>query len=265
VADRDTRCLLAVHAHPDDETLTTGGTLARYAAEGVRTVVVTCTGGELGLPGNRAQELRAAADVLGISRLVQLGYLDSGMPGAPENHRPGAFHAVETIQAAEKLASVLEQERPQVVVTYDETGGYGHPDHVKAHHVTVAACRRFSNARLYFVSFPLGWSRRFVAELRRAGIPAPGSAPAGADAGPDVEEIGVPDARVTTRIDIRAYVAKKRAALACYPSQIGPDHFLRQAPADLLHDLWAYEFFERVGPRPPELEADLFDADAAGR
>src|SRR5919202_5957285 len=124
-ADRDKRCLLAVHAHPDDETLTTGGTLARYAAEGVRTVVVTCTGGELGLPGNRARELRAAADVLGVSRLVQLGYLDSGMPGAPENHRPGAFHTVATTRAAEKLAGVLEHERPQVVVTYDETGGYG--------------------------------------------------------------------------------------------------------------------------------------------
>jgi LmbE family N-acetylglucosaminyl deacetylase len=255
VADRRP-CLLAVHAHPDDETLTTGGTLARYAAEGVRTVVVTCTGGELGFPGNRAQELQAAAEVLGVHRLVRLGYADSGMRG--ENHSPGAFHAVETAAAAENLAEVLQEEQPQVVLTYDETGGYGHPDHVKAHRVTLAAVRRSKVEKLYFVSFPLSWSRRFVADLRRVGIDAPASAPAGADAGPDVEEIGVPDERVTTRIDVRGYLDKKRAALACYRSQIGPDHFLSKAPADLLQQLWAYEFFERVDRRPLQEEHDLF-------
>jgi LmbE family N-acetylglucosaminyl deacetylase len=259
-ADRDKRCLLAVHAHPDDETLTTGGTLARYAAEGVRTVVVTCTQGELGLPGDRSRELEAAANVLGVARLVQLGYADSGMQA--ENAGPEAFHRIEAAEAATRLIEVLEEEQPQVVVTYDETGGYGHPDHVKAHQVTVAACRRWAHGRLYFVSFPLTWSRRFVAALRRAGIDAPGSAPAGADAGPEVEEIGVPDERVTTRIDVRAYVDTKRKALACHGSQVGPDHFLGQAPADLLHALWAYEYFERVGPRPRRLEEDLF---AAGR
>jgi LmbE family N-acetylglucosaminyl deacetylase len=249
VADRDTRCLLAVHAHPDDETLTTGGTLARYAAERVRTVVVTCTTGELGLPGDRDAELRAAAQVLGVARLVQLGYPDSGL--VAEN--PGGFHAVDTDEAAARLRQVLDEERPQVVVTYDETGGYGHPDHVKTHAVTVAAYQGFGAGRLYFVSFPLSWSRRFVAELRQAGIDAPGSAPAGADAGPEVTEIGVPDERVTTRIDVRAFVDKKRAALACHRSQIGPDHFLSRAPAELLHDLWAYEFFAGSAAHPEDL------------
>jgi LmbE family N-acetylglucosaminyl deacetylase len=247
--------LLAVHAHPDDETLTMGGTLARYAAEGVRTVVVTCTGGELGLPGDRGAELRAAADVLGVRRLVQLGYLDSGMAGAPENWRPGAFHSIETSQAANSLIEVLQAERPDVILTYDETGGYGHPDHVKAHRVTRAAWQHSGIGRLYYVSFPLSWSRRFVAELRRAGIDAPGSAPAGADAGPEVKEIGVPDERVTTRIDVRGHVEKKLAALACYRSQIGPDHFLARAPRPLLEELWAYEFFQRPGAHPEDLFA----------
>src|SRR5919199_355600 len=128
-----------------------GGTLARYAAEGVRTVVLTCTAGELGLPGDRPRELEAAARVLGVSRLAQLGYVDSGLRG--ENRGPGAFHLVGTAEAAAKLIEVLEEEQPQVVVTYDETGGYGHPDHVKAHQVTVAACRRWAHGRLYFVSF----------------------------------------------------------------------------------------------------------------
>jgi LmbE family N-acetylglucosaminyl deacetylase len=91
-------CLLAVHAHPDDETLTTGGTLARYAAEGVRTVVVTCTQGELGLPGDRSRELDEAVRVLGVARLVQLGYADSGLNG--ENPSPDAFQRVDTLEAA---------------------------------------------------------------------------------------------------------------------------------------------------------------------
>jgi LmbE family N-acetylglucosaminyl deacetylase len=253
--------LLAVHAHPDDETLTMGGTLARYAAAGVRTVVVTCTNGELGLAGDRPRELQEAARVLGVARLVRLGYADSGLNG--ENQSPDAFQRVDTLEAAEKLLALFQEEQPGVVVTYDETGGYGHPDHVKAHQVTVAAWRRWARGRLYFISFPLSWSRRFVAELRRAGIHAPGSAPAGADAGPEVKEIGVPDERVTTRIDIRAYVDTKRKALARHGSQIGPDHFLSQAPPQLLDELWAYEFFERAERRPDHQEDDLFDV--AGR
>jgi LmbE family N-acetylglucosaminyl deacetylase len=153
------------------------------------------------------------------------------------------------------LIAVFEEEQPSVVVTYDDTGGYGHPDHVKTHQVSVAAWQRWAQGRLYFISFPLSWSRRFVTELRRAGIDAPGSAPAGADAGPHVVEIGVPDERVTTRVDVRAYVDKKRAALACHASQIGPNHFLSQAPPKLLDELWAYEFFAGSGAHPEDLFA----------
>src|SRR5258708_3826245 len=145
------RTLLAVHAHPDDETITIGGTLARYSAEGVRTIVVTCTRGDLGEVRNqpalerldvgalRDVELEVAIQRLGVSRLVQLGYSDSGMAGWPENYRPGAFFAADLSAAAAKLIEVIEQEQPQVIVAYDETGGYGHPDHVKAHQVALAA------------------------------------------------------------------------------------------------------------------------------
>jgi LmbE family N-acetylglucosaminyl deacetylase len=242
----DVATVLAVHAHPDDETLTTGGTLARCAAEGVRTVVVTCTRGDLGLPGDRQRELEAACGVLGVSRLVQLGFGDSGMPGTSDNQRPGAFCQVDLPTAVAALRGVLEQEQPDVVITYDETGGYGHPDHVRAHTATVAAAQDHP-ARLYFVSFPLSWSRAFVRALREVGIDAPGSAAAGADAGPEVAEIGVADERITTSLDVSAYVQTKRAALACHRSQIGPDHFLARAPTDLLDRLWAREFFQRAG------------------
>ena len=253
------RTLLAVHAHPDDETITTGGTLARYSAEGVRTVVVTCTQGELGwvfepsLVGQdvgtlRDHELETACSTLGVGRLVRLGYYDSGMAGAAENARPGAFAGADLGEAAARLVKVLDEERPRVMLAYDETGGYGHPDHVKAHQVAVAAFETAGTARpekLYFVRFPLTWSREFVRGLREAGIDAPGSAPAGADAGPDLHEIGVPDALVTTAIDVRRYVPTKLAALACHRSQLPPDHFLRRMPPELAQRLWAYEYFSR--------------------
>ena len=267
--------LLAVHAHPDDETITTGGTLARYSAEGVRTVVVTCTQGELGwvfeptLVGQdvgalRERELADACSALGVSRLARLGYADSGMPGVPENERPGAFFAADVHEAADRLVKVLDEERPLVMLTYDETGGYGHPDHVKAHQVAVAAFEAAGAARpekLYFVRFPMTWSREFVRELREAGIDAPGSAPAGADAGPDLDEIGVADDLVTTAIDVRPYLPSKLAALACHRSQLPPDHFLRRMPLELAQRLWAYEYFSReVGPigHSAGLETDLF-------
>jgi LmbE family N-acetylglucosaminyl deacetylase len=254
------RTLLAVHAHADDETITMGGTLARCSAEGVRSVVVTCTYGDLGevldpsLLGQdvgrmRQRELEAACNVLGVGRLVQLGYGDSGMPGSAENHRPGAFWVADVDEAAERLLDVITEERPQTIVTYDETGGYGHPDHIKAHQVTLAALRRLppdlGRVTLWFVRFPLSWSRAFVAALRAEGIDAPGSAPAGADAGAEVEEIGVADDLVTRAVDVRAYVATKRAALACYASQLPSDHFLSRMSSALAAQLWAYEFYSR--------------------
>src|SRR5579872_4933227 len=201
------RTLVAVHAHPDDETITTGGTLARYSAAGVRTVVVTCTTGDLStifdpsLVGEdvaalRSRELDCAASTLGVSRVVRLGYADSGMPGAGTADRPGAFCAVDLAAAAARLLCVLEEERPAVIVGYDATGGYGHPDHIRAHAVAAAghdlARRAGLWSRLYFVRFPLSWSRAFVHSLRAAGIDAPGSAPSGADA-PRVDDIGVAD------------------------------------------------------------------------
>jgi LmbE family N-acetylglucosaminyl deacetylase len=268
------KTLLAVHAHPDDETITMGGTLARYSAEGVRTIVVTCTRGDLGDVGDpvlltrassvadlRDRELDAATRV---TRVVRLGYSDSGMAGWQSNFRPGAFFAADPREAALRLTEVIEQERPQVMVAYDETGGYGHPDHVKAHQVGVAAYEASGAARparLYFLRFPLTWSREFVRSLRAAGIAAPGSAVAGADAGADVAEIGTADSLVTTRIDVRPYVLSKLTALACHQSQMPADHFLLRMPLALARKLWAFEYFSREdnSPRTDDgLEDDLF-------
>src|SRR5579859_1968554 len=145
------RVLMAVHAHPDDECLSTGGVLARYGAAGVRTVLVTCTDGAVGeisdpalaTPDNlvevRSRELDESVRILGVSRLVKLGYRDSGMAGTPDNDNPASFQQADFESAVGRVVRLIREERPQVVVTYDENGGYGHPDHIRAHQVAVAA------------------------------------------------------------------------------------------------------------------------------
>lgn len=283
------RCLLAVHAHPDDESITTGGILARYAAEGVRTVVATCTGGDVGairdpslasadtLGTVRLRELAEAARILGVARLVTLGYRDSGMRGWPDNQHPDSLLQAESHAAVGRLVRLIREEGPQVLVTYDEQGNYGHPDHVRAHQLTVAAFNAAGDAaaysadafgaphapdRLYFVVFGRGRVAAFNQALAVAGIAAPPSALAGATAGPHDPPFGVDDARVTTVVDVSAYLHVKRAALAAHRTQLGPDHWLLRLPDDLARRHWSVETFERAaGPpaaQPGELETDLF-------
>ncbi len=180
--------LMAVHAHPDDEASSTGGILAKYAAEGVRTVVATCTNGELGdgaggvkpgQPGHderrvvahRRQELENSCRALGVSHLELLGYHDSGMMGWTQNKAPEAFWNTPVADAARRLADLFERYRPQVVVTYDANGFYGHPDHIQAHRVTVAALALAPiPEKLYFPVIPQSEMERFretIAKRRR--------------------------------------------------------------------------------------------------
>ena len=163
--------LMAVHAHPDDESSSTGGVLARYADEGVRTIVVTCTNGELGdapggiKPGDeghdeaevariRLGELQRACETLGVAHLELLGYHDSGMVDWEHKDRPDVFCNVAVDDAAERLSGLFERYQPDVVVTYDELGGYDHPDHVHASRVAMAAVARTGIPRkAYFTAF----------------------------------------------------------------------------------------------------------------
>src|SRR5438477_12517913 len=212
------RTLLAVHAHPDDECIGTGGVLARYVDEGVRTVLVTCTDGAVGeisdpalaTPENlaevRARELDEAVRILRVSRLVKLGYRDSGMAGTADNTNPASFQQARFDEAVERVVRIIREERPQVIVTYDERGGYGHPDHIRAHQVAVAAFEasgkpdRFpaagptwSPAKLYYAVVPRSALNRFAERLRSAGVEVPfqREAQAGEDA-----PFGVADERV---------------------------------------------------------------------
>ena len=245
--------LMAVHAHPDDESSSTGGVLARYADAGVRTVVVTCTNGELGdapgriKPGDeghdeaevariRLGELERACETLGVAHLEMLGYHDSGMIDWDHKDRPDVFCNVAVDDAAERLSGLFERYQPDVVVTYDELGGYDHPDHVHASRVAMAAVARTGIPRkAYFTAFRRSMFERFRAVLEEHGadlsqIPQP-----------DAQQLRMMDAveaRITTAIDVGPFVDRKRAALATHASQID-DSFWGRLPAEAFGALFA--------------------------
>lgn len=258
--------------------------LARYAAEGARTVLVTCTDGAVGeisdpalaTPDNlvevRSRELDESVRILAVSRLVKLGYRDSGMAGTADNDNPASFHQANFDEAVERVVQVMRAERPQVVVTYDERGGYGHPDHIRAHQVAVAAFEAAGDARkfpaagppwavskLYYTVFPRSAMMRFAERLREAGIEPPfGGANADAPAEDTEPPFGVADDLVTTTVDVSAYLGAKRAALESHRTQMGPDQFFMQLPQDLFAEAFGRETFQRKAGSGPTPEADLF-------
>ncbi len=275
--------LLCVHPHPDDESIACGGVLARAAATGVRTVVVTCTGGEEGenlagidlagepLPDHRRRELAAALAALGVAEHHWLGYRDSGMAGTPANDHPDSFHRADVEEAARRLAAQLRRHRPQVVVSDDERGTYGHPDHVQAHRVTVRAVALAADPAADVPGAPWQVAKRYVHTLGRgrvldghralvaAGLPSPfGDTEVDDDA---AIPFGTPDDAVTTEVDVRPWLAAKRAALAAHRSQIGPASFFLNTPEELVAPFFGVEQFVLEdgtlggGTRP---EPDLF-------
>ncbi len=184
------RRLMLVHAHPDDESINNGATMARYAAEGTHVTLVTCTLGERGevippelrhlsgaaLGGHRLGELREAMAALGVTDFRLLGgagrYSDSGMMGLPDNNDPGCFWQADVDQAAGLLAEVILEVRPQVLVTYDDNGGYGHPDHIQAHRVAMrgvelAAERGWDVPKVYWNRVPRSVAEEAFARLER--------------------------------------------------------------------------------------------------
>ncbi|KHF46065.1 N-acetyl-1-D-myo-inositol-2-amino-2-deoxy-alpha-D-glucopyranoside deacetylase [Saccharomonospora viridis] len=238
----DGRRVLFVHAHPDDESITTGGTIARYSAEGAHVTVVTCTLGEEGeiipaeleqlgawagdqLGGYRIGELAEAGVALGWSEHRFLGgpgrWRDSGMAGVESNEHPRAFVRGAMSEQVEQLLAVFDEVRPEVVVTYDPNGGYGHPDHIRAHRVATAAVERSEGVRrLFYTVSSREATTRGLAALRRDER-VPFRVPA------DEELPTTPDADITTRVDISAYREVKFAALRAHRTQItvGPDCF----------------------------------------
>ncbi len=278
--------LMAVHAHPDDEVFGTGGVFARAAAEGMRTVLVTATRGDVGeihdpdldpdearerLAAIREGELRRACAALGIDELYFLGYRDSGMVGTPDNDDPRSFHNADPDEATGRVVELIRRERPAVVVTYDARGGYGHPDHIAAHRATVAAFEAAADPdryparglapwraqKLYYTAFPRSALLQMRDELRARGIATPFEQD-GEDFDPT--SFTVPDEEITTRVDVGAYVERKRAALRAHRTQIGAEHFTALLPDDLARAMLGTECFTRVRSlvSAPDPEDDLF-------
>ena len=273
MADRSLT-LMAVHAHPDDEASSTGGVLARYAAEGITTVLVTCTDGRCGdgpggvKPGDpahdpaavtasRRAELEASCAALKVTHLELLDYADSGMMGWPTNDAPGVFWGVPVGEAADRLAELIRRYRPDVVVTYDENGFYGHPDHIQAHRITMeAAARTGIPAKVYWTTVPHSGMIAFGKVLRELGVGWEESEVV-EDAGPP--PLGMPDDEISTWVDTRSYAGQKFDALAAHASQADNTMFLRMG-RERFTELMGVEAFLRVhdSTNAPLPEDDLF-------
>ncbi|MGB9724475.1 MAG: PIG-L family deacetylase [Chloroflexia bacterium] len=267
------RTLMALFAHPDDESFATGGTLARYAAAGVQVVLVCATRGEAGIVHDegmevppeemgrvREEELRCACRALGIQELHFLGYRDSGMAGSPENRHPLAFCRAEPAEVVERILALFRRFRPQVVLTFGPDGGYGHPDHIAIHRHVTAAWKEAGSLpqpprKLYYTAVSAATFRRIREAMWQHGlIPEP----------PSEEEVarrGIPEERITTAVDVRDFLGKKVAALRCHRTQLPPNHPWLNLPEDFRRTYMGYETFVLADARGVEAapkEEDLF-------
>jgi LmbE family N-acetylglucosaminyl deacetylase len=252
--------LMAVHAHPDDEVMSTGGILARYSDAGVTTVVVTCTNGELGdLPGGikpdderheidlvvkmRRDELDRACAILGVTHLVMLGYRDSGMADWEHKGHADAFCNVPLEEAAGRLIELFETYRPDVVVTYNQDSAYNHPDHIQASRVALAAIERTGiPKKVYLTAMRANRFQRIREILTEQGVELPQRPPPSEDW---IRKTQEQEARITTVVDVGHYAAKKLAALREHASQIS-DSFWGRLPEEALGEVFGEESFIRI-------------------
>jgi N-acetyl-1-D-myo-inositol-2-amino-2-deoxy-alpha-D-glucopyranoside deacetylase len=300
------RRLLLVHAHPDDEAINNGATMARYAAEGAHVTLVTCTLGEQGevippelahltgeaLGAHRRRELGAAMREVGVHDFRSLGgvgrHQDSGMMGLPENDNPRSFWRADVDEAAADLVQVIREVRPQVLVTYDPNGGYGHPDHIQAHRVAMRAAdlaaepgfrpelgAPWTITKIYWNRVPRSVAEEGFARLKDVLDELPFPASAAVDDVPGV----VDDARITTEIDGTAFAAAKAAAMRAHATQIEVAEPWFALSNQLAQPLFVVEYYElvrgelgeresvrgeRVGARETDLFAGTSPAGAAG-
>jgi mycothiol S-conjugate amidase len=285
--------LLAVHAHPDDESSKGAATMARYVAEGVDVLVVTCTGGERGdvlnpafevpagldfdsLDGRRAVrrlEMAAAAAALGV-RQVFLGFTDSGLPeGDPRPPLPeGSFATIPLVEAAAPLVEAVRRFRPHVMTTYDTSGGYPHPDHIYTHTVSLEAWEAAGDPTRYMVPggaepwTPLklyynhGMSMSRLRAVHEAMLAAGMESPYGTWIESRMAR-EIPERPITARLDVAAYFPQRDAALTAHASQIDPRGFFFAVPRDMEAQVWPWEDFELGAARIPVsdgIETDLF-------
>ncbi|XVQ12399.1 PIG-L deacetylase family protein [Spirillospora sp. CA-255316] len=254
--------IVALHAHPDDEVIMTGGTLARAAAEGHRVVIVVATDGIMGSARDaeptRMNELRESAAILGADRVVHLGYADSGhgpilYPDPPDRAR---FARADTEEAAGRLAAILREENAAILLGYDANGGYGHRDHKKVHEVGRRAAELAGVPRLLEATMPRDAAERLLRLARFLRVPIRYDAA-------DLRDAYSPRSAITHRIDVRRFARQKQAALAAHRSQVNSPavRFLLRVPAPVFGALLGREWFiearteaarAQSGPRAPQ-------------
>jgi N-acetyl-1-D-myo-inositol-2-amino-2-deoxy-alpha-D-glucopyranoside deacetylase len=273
-----TKTLLAVYAHPDDEAFGSGATLAYYAGNGTQVALVCATNGDVGeiadpslatpesLGRVRQDELRCAAGSLGVHDLTFLDYRDSGMAGTLENADPRAFVNAPAEEVVERLVGIIRRLRPQVVVTFDPDGVYGHPDHIAVHRHTVSAFHaagdpeRYAERgqpwqpdRLFYAVTPRTYWHQMLEHMKAAGEDV-------SQWERDAEsEWGWPDDQVDVIMSLPDTVDAKLMALSCHATQFGPDNLFRRLPEETMRELLSQEYFALAWPGDRSRLSDLFD------
>ena len=275
--------LLGVFAHPDDEGVMSGAIL-HYATSGVETGLVYATRGEVGeisdpalaTPANlgqvREEEMRAAADVLGVHDLWFLDYRDSGMAGTADNQNPRAFVQQREADAIGKLVAIIRTFRPQVMVTFDESGGYGHPDHIAIYRYATAAYHAAADDALYPELGPAyAVSKLYYGSFPRSGIKLmiewlstqmnEDDEDTSVFRGTDPDKLGLPDDQIDVRLDVSQWREEKDRSWAMHRTQMNPNDMMGQIPQELRHKWQNFEYYHlatsRVGPDEAD-ENNLF-------
>ena len=255
--------LVVFHSHPDDEAIATGGVMAKAASEGHRVVLVVATRGEHGevadgfldegeeLGHRRVKETFAAAEILGVARVEFLSYVDSGMIGTPQNDLPGSFWQADVGEAAARMASILQEERADVLTAYDENGVYGHPDHIQVHRVGLRAGELAGTPKVYMNTVDRDRILRLMAEAPPDDLPG--------DLDPEDFHLGVSADRITTRVDVHRFLDRKRQAMAAHASQIADTSWFLTLAPETFAAAFGEEHFILCGAPPGTTESDLFE------
>jgi len=264
--------LVCFHAHPDDESISTGGTLARASAEGHRVVVVIATNGEYGevpedladgetLVDRRRAETTRSAAALGVHRVVWLGYKDSGMTGWDQNSDPESFLQADPEQAAERLAAILREEKADVLTTYDWHGNYGHPDHVKVHSVGHRAGELAGTPAIFEATINRDAVVRWIDDARAAGAPFEDDFDPNGPAD-DGNPLGTPEAEITHQVDVSRYTHQKRESIRCHASQVTDTGLFLNMPDETFNAAFGTEWFIKRGAEPGLRVGWLFESSA---
>ena len=267
--------VLTVFAHPDDEGFGSGGVLAMLVSKGARLITVCATNGDVGeisdsalaTPETLAQvrqgEMRRAMEVISAAEVRFMGYRDSGMQGTEDNDHPDCLNQAAPDEVVEKIVALIRELRPNVVITHDPTGGYGHPDHIASYQHTkdafdAAGGPKYPNAGepwapglLYYTCFPRSNFRRIWEKMLELGIKPP-------FASEILEEVGSPDDDVTTVVDVGSHVDIKIASLECHATQLEPDGPFGTLPKDYMREIMSTEFYTLAAFPPGDNDADLF-------